>query len=47
MVGATIDVPGESAIRPILLQNSFCTGDEKFCGLRARLSCKDVSDLIA
>jgi hypothetical protein len=30
-----------------LLQESFCTGDEKFCGLQARLSCKDVRDLIA
>ncbi len=33
--------------RGILLQKSFCTGDQKFCGLQARLSCKDVRDLIA
>ena len=32
---------------PILLQKSFCTGDQKFCGLQVRLSCKDVRDLIA
>jgi hypothetical protein len=32
---------------PILLQKSFCTGDQKFSGLWARLSCKDVGDLIA
>ena len=32
---------------PIVLQKSFCTGDRKFCGLQARLSCKDVRDLIA
>jgi hypothetical protein len=32
---------------PILLQKSFCTGGQKFCGLQARLSCKDVRDLIA
>ena len=32
---------------PILLQKSFCNGDQKFCGLQARLSCKDVGDLIA
>src|SRR5215813_5413865 len=32
---------------PILLQKSFCAGDQKFCGLRERLSCKDVRDLIA
>jgi hypothetical protein len=31
---------------PILLQKSFCTGNQKFCGLQARLSCKDVRDLI-
>jgi hypothetical protein len=31
----------------ILLQKSFCTGDQKFCGLQARLSCKDVRELIA
>ena len=31
----------------IVLQKSFCTGDQKFCGLQARLSCKDVRDLIA
>jgi hypothetical protein len=32
---------------PILLQKSFCTGDQKFSGLLTRLSCKDVRDLIA
>jgi hypothetical protein len=26
---------------------SFCTGDQKFCGLQVRLSCKDARDLIA
>ena len=31
----------------IVLQKSFCTGDQKFYGLQARLSCKDVRDLIA
>ena len=36
-----------SAPPPIVLQNSFCTGDQKFCGLQARLSCNDVRDLIA
>jgi tetratricopeptide (TPR) repeat protein len=25
-----------------VLQKSFCTGDQKFCGLQARLSCKNV-----
>ena len=29
---------------PILLQKSFCTGDQKFCGLQARLWCKDVRE---
>jgi hypothetical protein len=32
---------------PIVLQKSFCTGDQKFWGPLARLSCKDVRDLIA
>ena len=36
-----------SASSLIVLQNLFCTGDQKFCGLQARLSCKDVRDLIA
>ena len=31
----------------IVLQKSFCTDDQKFCGLQACISCKDVSDLIA
>ena len=31
----------------IVLQKSFCTDDQNFCGLQARLSCKDVRDLIA
>ena len=38
---------GMSALTPIVLQKSFCTGDQKFCGLQARLSRKDVRDLIA
>jgi hypothetical protein len=29
-----------------VLQKSFCTDDQKFRGLQARLSCKDVKDLI-
>ena len=36
-----------SAIPSIVLQKSFCTDDQKFCGLQARLSGKDVMDLIA
>jgi len=32
---------------PILLQKSFCTGDQKFSGLWTRLLCKDVGDLMA
>jgi len=36
-----------SGLPSIVLQNSFCTGDQKFCGLQARLSYKDVRDLIA
>jgi hypothetical protein len=35
------------AIEVIVLQKSFCTADQKFSGLYARLSCKDVGDLIA
>ena len=35
-----------SAFRVIVLQKSFCTGDQQFCGLQVRLSCKDVGDLI-
>src|SRR5271168_2983902 len=31
-----------SASPSIVLQKSFCTDDQKFCGLQARLSCKDV-----
>ena len=31
----------------IVLQKSFCTDDQKFCGLQARLSRIDVRDLIA
>ena len=34
--------PAMSASDAIVLQKSFCTGDEKFCGPQARLSCKDV-----
>jgi hypothetical protein len=36
-----------SGLPAIVLQKSFCTGDQKSCGLQARLSCKDVRDLIA
>jgi hypothetical protein len=36
-----------SASPSIVLQKSFCTGDQKFCGLQVRLSCKDVRDLMA
>jgi hypothetical protein len=39
--------PRHVAEVPIVLQKSFYTGDQKFCGLQARLSCKDVRDLIA
>jgi hypothetical protein len=46
-VGGVSRVRRQSASTSILLQKSFCTGDEKFCGLQARLSCKDVRDLIA
>src|ERR1700681_3437665 len=31
----------------IVLQNSFCTDSQKFCGLQARFSCKDVRGRIA
>jgi len=31
-----------SAMPLIVLQKSFCTDDQKFCGLQARLWCKDV-----
>jgi len=31
----------------IVLQKSFCTGVQKFCGPLVRLSCKDAGDLIA
>jgi hypothetical protein len=31
----------------MLLKKSFCTGDQKFSGPWARVSCKDVGDLIA
>jgi hypothetical protein len=37
----------EVGLVPIVLQKSFCTGDQNFCGLQAQLSCKDVRDLIA
>ena len=30
-----------------MLQNSFCTDDQKFCGLQAQFSCKDVRGPIA
>ena len=35
-----------SALPPIVLQKSFFTGAQKFCGLQARPSCKDVRGLI-
>jgi putative ABC transport system substrate-binding protein len=31
----------------IVLQKSFCTGDQNFCGLQAQISGKDVRDLVA
>src|SRR5262245_23783256 len=40
-------LPRHARFVPILLQKSFCTGDQKFSGLQTRLSCKDVGDLIA
>jgi hypothetical protein len=36
-----------SALPPIVLQKSFCTGGQNFRGLQARFSCKDLRDLIA
>jgi len=33
-----------SAMPPIVLQKSFCTGDRKFCGPPMRFSCKDVGE---
>jgi hypothetical protein len=42
-----ISLPFAVRLWQILLQKSFCTGDQKFSGLWARLSCKDVGDLIA
>jgi len=45
--GGSLRRSDTSAIGRIVLQKSFCTGDQKFCGLQARLSCKDVRDLIA
>jgi hypothetical protein len=41
-IGCAIQKSYLPAIEGILLQKSFCTGDQKFCGLQARLSCKDV-----
>jgi hypothetical protein len=35
-------LPGYVCVAPIVLQKSFYTGDQKFYGLRTRLSCKDV-----
>jgi hypothetical protein len=35
------------AMGGIVLQKSFCTDDQKFCGLQARFSCKDVRAPIA
>jgi hypothetical protein len=37
----------EVAIEVIVLQNSFFIGAQKFCGLLARPSCKDMRDLTA
>jgi hypothetical protein len=42
-----LDIREASGVPSIVLQKSFCSGDQKFCGLKARLSCKDVRDLIA
>jgi hypothetical protein len=36
------DVRSAVAIGGIVLQKSFCTGVQKFCGLQARLPCRDV-----
>ena len=33
---------GERPFVPIVLQKSFCTGDQKFCGSQVRFSCKNV-----
>ena len=44
----TFRSPGmTSALPPIVLQKSFCTGGRNFRGLQARFSCKDLRDLIA
>ena len=40
-------VSGLVVIGGIVLQKSFCTDDQKFCGLLARFSCKDVRGPIA
>ena len=48
--GISDDFGGMSCARiswQILLQKSFFTGDQNFFWLYARLSCKDVGDLIA
>jgi hypothetical protein len=47
--GASLPIAAiaDVALWQILLQKSFCIGNQKFCGLQARLSCKDVRDLIA
>ena len=37
---------GMSPIGRIVLQKSFCTGDQKLRGPQTQLSCKDVRDLI-
>jgi hypothetical protein len=44
--GIIMDVEASRAL-PILLQKSFCTGDQNFFWLYTRLSCKYVGDLIA
>src|SRR5579862_2132143 len=31
-----------TGLHPIVLQKSFCTGGQKFCGPQARFPCKDV-----
>ena len=36
-----------SVHREIVLQKSLCRGGQKFRGLQARFSCKDLRDLIA
>jgi hypothetical protein len=43
----SIRVAKRFRVVPIVLQKSFCTGDQNFFWLYTRFSCKDVGDLIA